>query len=286
MKTSVSELTTYSTELTEELEAYADAGFKAVELSLDKVRAHLSRRDPRYLRDDVDRLELVASGGVGFAPTGPSLLLASGAVWDQYLIRLRAELELCRALGIEVLGIGADARRWVESTDWRGQAIANLRTAAELAREHDVRLAIEYLSLGAPIGPFVLETLHEAKTLVDEADHPGLGLCIDFFHHFRGGGSAAELRALPGDTIANVHVTDVRDKERSSLQDADRTMPGSGIAPLSAYREAIVATGYDGYWTLELLDPSLWEQDSAVVSSLASQAMQTFVAGSSQSDRA
>ena len=280
MKISISELTTYPADLEQELDAYAAAGFRAVELSLEKVNKYFADRgaSSSALRERLARLGMVASGAVSFAPQGPSMLLSAGPAFDAYLANLRPQLALCQALGAGVLGVGADQTRWMTEKNWQPQAVRNLRAAAALAGDHGVRLAIEPLSLGPPIGPFLLETLADTKALVDEADHPALGLCIDFFHHFRGGGTADELRALRGDEIANVHVTDVKDRARVELEDADRALPGAGVAPVAAYRAAIAATGYDGYWTLELLDPVLWKDDVADVSRRSAAAMRPFAA--------
>lgn len=276
MKISISELTTYPANLDDELAAYSEAGFHAVELSLEKIGKYLTGRPTTVLEELLAELGLTASGAVSFAPQGPSMLLSSGAAFDRYLASLRPQLALCENLGIRVVGVGADAERWRLNVDWHPQAIRNLRTAAAVAADHDIRLAIEYLSLGEPIGPFLLDTLAKTKALVDAADHPSLGLCVDFFHHFRGGGTALELGSLSSGEIANVHVTDVKAKVRQALGDADRAMPGAGVAPVANYRDAIIATGYDGYWTLELLDPELWEQDVSVVAGEGVSAMREF----------
>lgn len=276
MKISISELTTYRAGVEPELDAYVAAGFRAVELSLEKIGRYLAGRDVSVLRGRLATLGMVASGAVSFAPQGPSMLLSAGPAFDAYLTNLRPQLELCHALGVSVLGVGADKARWVSDTNWWSQAIRNLRAAATMAEDHGVRLAIEYLSLGPPIGPFVLESLADTKALVDEADHAALGLCIDFFHHLRAGGTADELRAINAGEIANIHVTDVKAKPRLELEDADRALPGAGVAPVSAYRAAIAATGYASYWTLELLDPVLWERDVAEVARQSAAAMHTF----------
>ena len=79
-----------------------------------------------------------------------------------------------------------------------------------MAEGNGVRLALEFMSLGEPIGPFVLDSLADTVELVERVAHPALGISVDFFHHFRGGGGAAELRRLDSALISNVHVTDVR----------------------------------------------------------------------------
>ncbi len=279
MKVSISQLTTFPAEFDAELHAYRAAGFRAVEISLEKVGRFLSENSPSALQERLHGLGIVASGAIGLAPMGPALLLSEGQMLDAYLSSLRSQLELCRTLQCKVLGIGADARRFVGEASWRPKAVENLRLAATMAADHDVRLALEFMSLGAPIGPFVLDTLADAKDLVQEAARPAIGLSIDFFHHFRSGGTASELGTLKAEEIANVHVTDVRDRPAERLDDGDRMPPGAGVAPLTAYRDAILETGYQGYWTLELLNPDLWRLDVAEAAALSAKAMEGFAAG-------
>ena len=60
------------------------------------------------------------------------------------------------------------------------------------------------------------------------------------------------------------------------LDDGDRVLPGEGVAPIAAYRDAILATGYRGYWTLELLNEDIWQLDVAEAAALSARAMNSF----------
>jgi sugar phosphate isomerase/epimerase len=277
MRTAISQITTYPAPLEADLPAYSAAGFRAVELSMEKAQRFLKSNSIERLHALLYRNRLRPSGAISLAPSGPALLLSAGANINEYLDSLRRQLRLCDALGIPVLGVGADARRWMTAEKWRRQAIANLRKAAALAADHGVTLALEFMSLGPPIGPFVLDTLAETLALVEEAEHPALGISIDFFHHFRGGGTAADIEKVPAGRIANVHVTDVAGGVAAgSLADSDRVLPGEGVAPVSAYRDAILAAGYEGYWTLELLNEGLWKLDVEEAAALSARAMHHF----------
>jgi sugar phosphate isomerase/epimerase len=282
MKISISQLTTYPSPLEADLEAYAGAGFRAVELSLEKVQRFLTGSSLAELAALLERHGLTPSGAVSLAPAGPALLFSSGQSRDDYFRSLRWQLEQCRSLGVAVLGIGADANRWAPGEAWIPSAVHNLRAAADLAEQHGVRLAIEFLSLDAPIGPFALDSLAATLDLIETAADPRLGLSIDFFHHYRAGGSAPELARLSGACIANVHVTDVRAGARVSLGDGDRVLPGEGAAPVMSYRDAIASAGYDGYWTLELLNADLWRLPVQETAGRSARAMERFtITGSS-----
>lgn len=279
MKIAISQITTLPTPLEEDLPAFAAAGFEAVELSIEKANKFVAANSVGALKALLDQHGLKATGAIGLAPDGPALLLSQGHGLDDYLASLRSQLALCQALGCRVLGIGADAGRWLTDPSWRKSAAGNLRKAGALAADHGVTIAVESLSLGPPIGPFVLETLRDTLALVREAGHPALGLSLDFFHHFRSGGTAEEFAALEGTLIADVHVTDVVGLPKESLDDGDRVLPGEGVAPIAAYRDAILSTGYDGYWTLELLNKELWALDVSEAARLSRRGMQGFVGG-------
>jgi 4-hydroxyphenylpyruvate dioxygenase len=280
MKIAISQITTLPAPLEEDLPAYSAAGFRAVELSMEKTQRFLESNSIERLHSLLYKNRLTPSGAIGLAPSGPALLLSTGADLSAYLDSLRLQLRLCNALRIPVLGVGADARRWMTGERWRRSAIGNLRKAAVMASDHSVTLALEFMSLGPPIGPFLLDSLRETLALVEEAAHPALGISIDFFHHFRGSGTVADIEKVPGGLIANVHVTDVGGLPAESLTDGDRMLPGEGNAPIGAYRDAILAAGYDGYWTLELLNEDLWKLDVTEAAALSARAMQGFATGS------
>lgn len=279
MKICMSEITTLPLPLSEDLPAFAKAGFRAVELSIDKTNRFIASSSLERLVGLLSDLEMTATGAIGLAPQGPALLLARGATFDDYLKLLREQFELCRALGIAQIGIGADASKWRDEEVWQPGAVANVKRAAEMAADNGIRIGLEFMSLGAPIGPFILDTLAETKAMVGEVDHPAVGYNIDFFHHYRGGGNVEELATADPARIIGVHVTDVGPRERQALGDGDRVLPGDGVLPVMDYRDALIAAGYDGYWVLELLNEALWKRDAVIVAEMGKRAMDQFASG-------
>jgi hypothetical protein len=74
---------------------------------------------------------------------------------------------------------------------------------------------------------------------------------------------AEELSAY----AAQEYVTDVRSSVKEKLGDGDRVLPGEGVLPLAEFRDAILSTGYEGDWSLELLNEELWRMDPMEVAS-------------------
>ena len=278
MKISMSQITTMPLPLAEDLPAFARAGWTAAELQIDKVNRFVAAASVEALVDMLAQLGIEPTGAIGLAPSGPALLLARGAVFDEYLVSLRQQLELCRRIGIDQIGIGADASKWKGEENWRPAAVRNIREAARIADDTGVRIALEFMSLGAPIGPFILDTLAETRQIVAEVDRASVGYNIDLFHHYRSNGTVDELKTVEARDVVGVHVTDVGPGDKPGLGDGDRVLPGAGVAPMAGYRDALIGAGYDGYWTLELLNEELWTLDPEETARLGMAAMKAFAA--------
>jgi sugar phosphate isomerase/epimerase len=278
MKISMSQITTMPLPLVDDLPAFAAAGFDAVELQIDKVNRFVATSSVAALVDMLTKLGLKPTGAIGLAPSGPALLLSRGDEFKIYLGSLRLQIELCRQLGLDQIGIGADASKWKADDSWQTNAVSNVREAAKVADDNGVRIGLEFMSLGAPIGPFILDTLAETRKLVSDVDRPAVGYNIDLFHHYRGGGTVGELHTINPRDVVGIHVTDVGPGDKASLGDGDRVLPGEGVAPVLAYRDALLGVGYTGYWTLELLNEKLWTMDPNEASKLGMASMQAFAA--------
>ncbi|MBN9346571.1 MAG: sugar phosphate isomerase/epimerase [Devosia sp.] len=278
----MSQITTMPLPLVEDLPAFSRAGFAATELQIDKVNRFVATSSVEALIDMLATLKLKPTGAIGLAPSGPALLLARGSVFDEYLVSLRQQLELCRRIGIDQIGIGADASKWKQEDNWRTGAVSNILRAARIADDTGVRIGLEFMSLGAPIGPFILDTLAETREIVAEVDRDSVGYNIDLFHHYRSNGTVDELKTVRAVDVVGVHVTDVGPGDKPTLGDGDRVLPGKGVAPVIGYRDALIGAGYDGYWTLELLNESLWKLDPEETARLGLASMRAFAAASAQ----
>jgi 2-keto-myo-inositol isomerase len=277
VKVAISQITTLPADLELDLPAFARAGFTAAELSLEKVNRFVAKKSVTALQELLAELGLNAVGAIGLAPLGPALLLSRGAQFQSYFKSLKDQLALCRSLNIDQIGIGADATKWVLEDNWRADAVKNLKLAAQLASDFGMRIGLEFMSLDVPIGPFVLDSLVSTQQITEAVAHPAIGINIDFFHHYRSGGSVQQLSKLEGTQIVDVHVTDVAGGKILHLDDGARLLPDKGVLPLSEYREAILATGYKEYWTLELLNEDLWSREVSETAQLAADAMASFV---------
>ena len=126
----------------------------------------------------------------------------------------------------------------------RHTMIDNLRFAAGIAAQHNIRLLVEPLNTIDTPG-FVIATATDGVALIDEVGHDNLRLQFDVYHEQRMAGNLiATLNAHVG-RIDHVQVAD----------SPDRHEPGSGEINYTYVFDQIDRSGYDGWVSLEFVPP-------------------------------
>ncbi len=233
----------------------AEAGFTCVELWYDKLADYLRGHSLDQARQALERAGVEAPA-LCFQP---NLCLKSHEADETLRNEFLARLEVCQALGCRVLiapaGKGPRPSAGERMEPYR-QAAENLRSAAELAQQFGVTLALEFIA-GSPF----IDSLASAALVVREADHPALGILFDTYHFWAGRSKLADFAHVSAGKIAFVHVNDVPDMPREILTDPDRVRLGEGVIPLAQLLEELRAAGYDGPLSLELFRKTYWESD-------------------------
>jgi len=129
-----------------------------------------------------------------------------------------------------------------------------VRVAAGALAERGARLAVEYL----PNYPVC--SIRDVLELSERVGPPGVGVCVDAHHFFRGPDTFANFDALPDGDLAFLQFCDALPLGDMDLGDAmvnGRAMPGDGEFPLDEFCRHAVARGYDGVVSVEILS-SVW----------------------------
>lgn len=195
-------------------------------------------------------LALVKAGGLRVACVGVELgwIFADGAERKKLL---DAFAESCRWAG--ELGCAT-----VMSASDRGRgdlarAATSVREAADIAKEHRVRLAIEFNSQAEQ-----LNNLDVMRGIVTKAAHPSCGLLLDTYHLQRSGASLAAVEAVPLAEIAYVQYSDVPKSGLEPGKALDRLPPGRGAVPFKEIFGLIDKKGYRGFMSYEAPNPAAW----------------------------
>jgi sugar phosphate isomerase/epimerase len=258
MKPCLSQATTLPASFADDVDAYARAGCRAIEVWLTKLEAHLeahSAEDTRKLLQDRD-LTLAAASYQG------GLLLSQGEQRRAHYDHFKRRLDLCQRFAIPTLLVAADFEGPVDATALE-RAVASLRQAAQWAAAFGVRLALEFHGRAR-----FCASLDTAVALVAACGEPNAGVNLDVFHYYTGPSKFDDLALLGPANLAFVQVADLAGVPRELATDADRILPGEGDFNLVPIFRQLAAIGYDGWVSLEVLNPTLWQAPPTQVAEL------------------
>ncbi len=266
-KPCISEVTTMAASFAEDVQAFAGAGFRAMEVWLTKLETHLeshSLAETRQLLED-QQMTLAAASYQG------GLLLSQGEQRRVHFDHFRSRLELCQGLGIPLLLVVADFAGEVDQTSLE-RAVVSLKQAAQWAAGFDIGLGLEFRGSAT-----FCSSLSTALALVAQCGEPNVGINFDVFHYYTGPSKLEDFTLLTRENLAFVQLSDMAGVPRELARDADRILPGDGEFQLASILEQIRAIGYEGYISLELMNPVLWQMKPSQVAEMGMKALMRLI---------
>jgi 2-keto-myo-inositol isomerase len=249
MQPALSQVCSLNSPFDKDIEDYAAGACRAVEIWLGKLETYLERHSVADVRRLLDEQQMA----VPVATFQGGLLSTQGDARREHWEHFSRRLKLLREIGTGTLVVACDVNGPLTQQDLE-RVQASLRQAAALAGERDVRLALEFQS-SATFG----NNLQTAAALVHETGSPHLGLCFDVFHYYAGPSKAEDLAYLSRDNLFHVQLCDVADTPREFASDADRILPGDGDFQFQPILDALRTIAYDGYVSVELMNPQIWQ---------------------------
>jgi sugar phosphate isomerase/epimerase len=267
MRACISQASTLPGTFLDDVNAYADGGCHALEVWLTKLEQHLeghSAADTKKLLED-RQMELAAASYQG------GLLLADGEQRKAHFDHYRRRLDLCAYFGIPTLLLAPDFVDRVDAPTL-GRAVESLREAAQWAAASKVRLALEFRGSAS-----FCNSLDTAVGIVSACGEPNVGVNLDVFHYYVGPSKFEDLALVAPENLAFVQVCDLAGTPRELARDADRIMPGEGDFQLGPLLARLAERGYDGWVSLELFNPTIWQAQAAQVAALGLGAVQRLL---------
>jgi sugar phosphate isomerase/epimerase len=249
MKPCISEACTMPTSFADDVAAVVEGGCPAMEVWLTKLETHLESHtvdETRKLLDDRE-IKLAAASYQG------GLLTSSSDKRKAHLDHYRRRLDLCQALGVSTMVVTGDFFERVDQAAVE-RAVAALGEAARWAQAFGVRLALEFQGRAN-----FCSCLDTALGLVALCGEPNVGLCLDLFHYYTGPSKFDDLALLTKDNLFHVQVCDLAGVARELASDRDRILPGEGDFRLEPIVARLRQIHYEGFVSLELLNPTLWQ---------------------------
>lgn len=265
----------------------------------DLVLSHFSLEREHPIDDRIESAAAAGFAGIGLF-FGQVRTLRDGGMTLAQLDERLAEANLCLA-EIEVL-VGwatpqpSDAYWDMESLVWElvdtfesryVQAIGPYEGTVTEAAEHFGALCDRAADHGAVVGleflPFTnIVTAADALAIVERADRPNGGVCVDIWHHARGANDLDLIRAIPPELITGVQMSDgpasptLADYKDDCLR--HRVPPGDGDFDAETFVGTLIDMGVALPWSLEVCNDDVWGKPGADHVRRAADGMRTVLA--------
>lgn len=229
--------------LSEKLHACAAAGFDGVEIfENDLVVSPSSPSEISALADDLGlKIDLYQPFRDFEGVTADQL--------KQNLKRAAAKFKLMNDLGSDMILVCSNvATASIPDDDLAANQLGLL---AELAADHGIRVAYEALAWGRYVSDF-----EHAQRIIELADHPSLGACLDSFHILSRGWDPEPIEQLPAEKIFFCQLADATrlNMDVVSWSRHYRVFPGEGGWDLPGFMTHLVRSGYNGTVSLEIFN--------------------------------
>ncbi|MEJ1161983.1 bifunctional sugar phosphate isomerase/epimerase/4-hydroxyphenylpyruvate dioxygenase family protein [Prosthecomicrobium sp. N25] len=163
--------------------------------------------------------------------------------------RAERKFDLMQDLGTDLMLVCSSVHP--EALGGVDRAAADFRELGERAAKRGLRVGYEALCWGR-----IVDDHRDAWEIVRRADHPAVGLILDSFHSLARRIPVDTIRRIPGDRIFFLQLADAPAIEMDLLYWSRhfRNMPGEGDLDVVGFTRAVMATGYDGPWSLEIFN--------------------------------
>jgi sugar phosphate isomerase/epimerase len=199
---------------------------------------------------------------------------------DESIAKMLAETEtlsqFAQSVGCDCIQLvplcALAGRPWKEIRHLTGQ---NIRRIADIGARYGVKFQLE------PVAWSPIHSLHQSLELIQEVDRPNFGMVIDFWHLWYGAETSPdEVAKLDKDLIYHIHFCDGKKNPAGTVCDETDLRgyyAGTGDIPLDHWVNAVKATGYEGWWSYELVSKKHWQSDVQEVATKTSQLLDHYV---------
>lgn len=240
-----------------EVEIASQAGFGGLEPWLDEIETF--RQNGGSLPDLKKRIDdagLRVESAIGFFDWA----VDDDAQRRQALESARQSMDLVRQIGGSRIAAPPAGATKQDGIDPRRIA-ERYRALLEAGEAIGVVPQVEIWGFSKTLG-----RLSEAAYVAIESGHPRACILPDVYHLYRGGSEFSGITLLGPSAIHVFHLNDYpAQPPRRELTDADRLMPGDGVAPLKALMKDLRDGGFRVMLSLELFNRQYWKQDPLTV---------------------
>jgi len=242
----------------------AETGYDAVELHTDKLDRYLAAG---FTGKDINKLLKKHAMKVSCIDIIGDVETQKPEILEQIMTKAELLIDTAAEIGCSTIQLNA----FMELADRSEKdnitlTAANIRKICELGKKKGIRFQYE----GAAWTP--IHSIEQCSRLVEEVAMDNFGFVVDFWHFWASrGGSPDDIAKLDKNLIYGVHISDgYRPEEGGPWVDETLlrgALPGDGEIPINEWIAAIKSTGYDGFYSGEILCHKLWEANLMEIAS-------------------
>lgn len=253
-KLSVSQVTTRNWTFEEDVINYAASGIEGIGVWRDKLDMYGIERGVKLLNESPLKVANIVDSGYFLHKTRSQTRRAIEDVIEAIGLAERLSAEC-------VLIVTGDVGSFFRTPDQAKQLVIEaLKEVAPVAESAKVKLAIE------PIHPryagyTFLHNIPDTLAIIEAVGSPNVGLFFDTDHLWESPNLLADIERARG-CIFGVHINDMPAQPRPGI---DRRLLGEGVIPLKDILLAIEATGYNGFYDVEIMSDEVWAMDYSEV---------------------
>lgn len=242
MRTSIATVCISGT-LEEKMHACAEAGFDGIEIFEQDLL--VSPMSPEEVRALAARLGLTIDLFQPFRDFDG----VTEELFAENMRRAEAKFQLMNRLGADMILVCSNVATATIGDD--DVLASQLRQLGELAAKYNINVAYEALAWGK-----FVNTYRHAYRIVELADHPNVGTCLDSFHILSRGDDPSGIEDIPAEKIFFVQLADapVLSMDILSWSRHYRVFPGQGGFDIAAFLVHLVRAGYTGPISLEIFN--------------------------------
>ncbi len=156
------------------------------------------------------------------------------------------------------------------------EAAAGFAALCDRAADHGVNVALEFVPEFTDIG-----TAAQALEVVERADRPNGGFCVDSWHLTRSTNEPDDILTLPGERIFCIQLNDgpVKPDDPDYYTDtiSNRVAPGAGEFALEAILQNLASVGANCPLSLEVCSADLWQRPVDEAARVTADGMRTVM---------
>jgi sugar phosphate isomerase/epimerase len=233
---------------------FSTEGIKGITVWRDALENRNIKKTGQLLRDN--GLNIVSLCRGGFFPAKENEKRKAAIEDNLKAIEEAADL----GAPLIVLVCGADPAQSLE--DSRKQIQEGIETILPQAEAAGIKLAIEPLHPMYADTRSAINTLAQANDMAAEINSPYVGVAVDVYHLWWDPFLQQEIKRCGEDNrLFAFHICDWNTPTNDLL--LDRGLMGDGCIPVNKIRSWVEATGFKGFYEVEIFSNKYWQQDQS-----------------------